>query len=365
MKTPRRVHLVGSVPLTPAAAVFEKVAQSLGQLINRIPDGEQVGWLLSAFGSFRHHPDLEVSRQVPLNAHGADPIDFFRLRPGMRPEDLVLGPFAFAENAINSYRSFRELRDKGVILPGTRYLATLPGPGTTAFTIELAAEHLLPASRAALLREIERMLQHIPAEDLAIQLDVAMEAEHEEWLRRPDDFDQPVHTAFHWSLEQMADSAAWLANRIPVEVELGFHICSVWHHNPEAGQDNRTLVDIANAVLSRVTRPVAYLHVPIIPEHRQEDYEPLADLKLPEGAELFLGLINLGDGIEGARARIAMAEKIVPEFGVSFFCGLGRARSNGGQDLHIHLHPPIPALRKATTQTIDDVLELHRASAQA
>ena len=40
-----------------------------------------------------------------------------------------------------------------------------------------------------------------------------MEAEHEEYLRRPDAWDQPMHKVFHWTLEQMADSAAWLAQR--------------------------------------------------------------------------------------------------------------------------------------------------------
>jgi len=49
--------------------------------------------------------------------------------------------------------------------------------------------------------------------DLALQLDVAMEAEHEEYLRRPDAFETPVQTVFHWTHAQMADSVAWLANR--------------------------------------------------------------------------------------------------------------------------------------------------------
>jgi len=43
MSAAREVLLVGSVPLAPAAAVFETVAQHLGALAPRIPDGEQIG----------------------------------------------------------------------------------------------------------------------------------------------------------------------------------------------------------------------------------------------------------------------------------------------------------------------------------
>jgi hypothetical protein len=362
-QNPRHVLLVGSVPLAPAAKVFETVARSIGDLVSRIPDGEQIGWSSAARRTFREHPALELSHKVPLNAHGADPVEIFRLKPGHRAADLTLGPYGYAENAIKSYESFRTLRDQGVIAQGTRYQATLAGPGTSAFCIQLPAEEILPISRAALAREIERMVDRIPPQDLTIQLDIAMEAEHEEWLRRPQDFDQPLHSAFHWTLEQMADSAAWLANQIPREVELGFHICSIWHHDPAAGQDNQVLVDAANAIMVRLDRPVAYLHIPIIPEHTEADFLPLADLRLTPDSELYLGLLNLGDGLEGAARRIALAEKIVPDFGVGWYCGLGRPALPDARGPSSHVHPPVPALRRATAETIDAVLDLHRAAA--
>ena len=76
----REVLLVGSVPLTPASRVFETVAGHLGTLAPRIPDGEQIGWLLAAFRSFAKHPALEVSRQVPLDAGGRVPLNIYRLK---------------------------------------------------------------------------------------------------------------------------------------------------------------------------------------------------------------------------------------------------------------------------------------------
>ena len=356
----REVLLVGSVPLRPADKVFEMVAEHLGPLARRIPDGEQIGWSRAVRRTIAQHEAFEPFRKVALNALGADPIDIFRLRKGYRADSVKLGPYGYADNALQSYAAFRRLRDQGAIAPGTRYQVTLPGPGTSAFYVALPAEELLPLAREALWREAERIIAAIPAEDLTIQIDIAMEAEHEEYLRRPGDFDQPLHEVFHWTLEQMAELAAWLANRIPAEVELGCHICSIWHHDPNGGQDNATLVDIADAILARIERPLGYIHFPVIPEHRAEDFAPFKSLALPADTQLFLGLINLADGIEGAKARIAAAETAVSGFGVASFCGLGRPRSEQALGPSVHLNPPIPALRRATPETIGEVLDLHR-----
>ena len=113
-------------------------------LAPRIPDGEQLGWVLAAFQSFGRNPALAVSRKVPLQAKGRFPIDIFRLRPGFTANDLTLGPYGYAANAAKSYAQFRELKGQGKILPGTRFAVTLPGPGTSAYVIEVPAEELLP-----------------------------------------------------------------------------------------------------------------------------------------------------------------------------------------------------------------------------
>jgi hypothetical protein len=359
----REVLLVGSVPLRPAANVFETVAKHLGTLAPRIPDGEQIGWVFGAFQSFAKNPALEPNRKVPLDAGGAMSLTTYRLKPGLTAKHLKLGPYGYAENAISSYAQFKALKDEGKIPKGTRFQATMPGPGTSSYVIELPAEDLLPLAREALWRELERIVAAIPAAELSIQLDVAMEAEHEEYLRRPDVWNQPIHKVFHWTLEQMADSVAWLANRVPPGVELGFHICSIWHHDTGAGQDNAVLVDAANAIMSRLERPVGYLHLPVIPEHTAEDYAVFRKLELGRGTKLYIGLLNLADGVEGAKRRIALAQAAVPEFGVAMFCGLGRAPLPGAPLTSNHLNPPVPALRRATPDTIGEVLELHREAA--
>jgi len=361
-RTSREVLLVGSVPLPSASAVFETVSKHLGSLVSRIPDGEQIGWSSAVMRTVARHEAFEISRQVPLNAGGKDPMNIFKLKHGHSIQEL--GPYGYAANAAASYSAFKQLRDRGVVLAGTRYQVTLPGPGTSTFFIELPADVLLPLARQALRQEIEEIVRTIPGKDLAIQLDIAMEAEHEEYLRRPQDFDQPLHTVFHWSLAQMAESVAWLANTIPEGVELGFHICSIWHHDPSAGQDNAVLVDIANAILQRVARRVDYVHIPVIPEHSRVDMEPFGRLQRKPETKLFLGLINVVDGVEGARRRIADAEQYVSDFGVGSYCGLGRPATATSRAPTAHSAPPIPALRRATAETIGSVLDLHRSVAE-
>src|SRR5919199_3114374 len=95
----REVLLVGSMPLQPASAVFETVSAHLGELVRRIPDGEQLGWVRAAFRSHAENPALEVSRQVAIDAQSANMTDVFRLKPGRTAKDLRLGPYGYAQNA--------------------------------------------------------------------------------------------------------------------------------------------------------------------------------------------------------------------------------------------------------------------------
>jgi hypothetical protein len=369
----REVLLVGSVPVRPAASVFETVAAHLGTLAPRIPDGEMMGWLRRVWRSFALHPQLEEAGVTKLHAGAPFLLPLYRPKPGVAASELTLGPYGYAENAAQSYAAFKRLRDEGKIAPGTRFQVCMAGPGTSAYVITLPAAELLPLAREVLAREIDGIAAAVPPSDLAIQLDIAMEAEHEEYLRRPHAFATPVHGIFDWTHDEMAQSVAWLANRIPGEIELGFHICSIWHHCPEGGQDNAVLVETVNLLSAKIGRPIAYFHLPIVPEHdKPADYAPLADLRPHPETKLYLGLINLADGVEGARRRIALARAVVPDFGVSFFCGLGMPRQidSAGEpgSLRRIAGTPTPAmrpeLRRATEETIGDVLELHRAVAE-
>ena len=63
-----------------------------------------------------------------------------------------------------------------------------------------------------------------------------------------------------------------------------------------------------------------------VPKSRDDRayFEPLKELKRPDGLELYLGLVHAGDE-EGTRRRIKTAEEVgVGRFGVATECGMGR-----------------------------------------
>lgn len=360
MHKPREVMFVGSVPMKPAARVFEALAQGVHTLAPRYPDGEQAGWLTLARASFEAHPDLEHAGEVRLEPSGHRMLTLYKPKAGVDLKTLKLGPYGYGKNALESYAQFKQLKAAGVIPASTRFQFTIPGPGTSSFVLQIPGDQLLRLAREVIWNELKEAIDVIPHGELAVQIDLGMEAEHEEYLRRPDAWDQPVHECFHWTLEQMAESAAWVANQIPAEVQLGFHICSIWHHDTQAGQDNNVLVDAANAVIARLQRPMTYIHIPVIPAHTQADYDVFKRLRLPQGAKLFIGLINLGDGLEGAKKRIVLAERAIDDFGIATFCGLGHAPEGR---MGMYRDRGVPALRRATPQTLDEVLRLHREAA--
>jgi hypothetical protein len=74
-----------------------------------------------------------------------------------------------------------------------------------------------------------------------------------------------------------------------------------------------------------VTRTTDWIHVPV-PRARSDDayFAPLRQLKLRPETRLYLGLVHYTDGVEGARKRLAAAEKIVSGVGIATEGGLGR-----------------------------------------
>ena len=341
----REILLTGSVPLKPAARVFEVVSTCAGDAMRRMPDGEQSGWVEGVRKALARNDAFEpgsVSR-IGTQPTFTRPIQMLRLKPGRAAHEVELGELGFARNAIESYRTFRELRAQGTIKAGTRFQATVAGPATTGGTLEMPEDQMLPLVERALSNEIRRIVEAVPAQELTIQLDLAVEVEKEEYRRRPQAFDTPIFGIRQLSFEGTTDSVARLANAVPPEVELGFHLCALWHVDKGGGQDLRVHVDYANALVRKIRRPIGYFHLPTTPEYAEKDFAPLRDLHLGAGTRLFLGLIHAADGLEGARRRLEAAQSVVGDFGIGHFCGL--AQWGAGPD------------------TVEPMLRLHRETA--
>jgi hypothetical protein len=88
------------------------------------------------------------------------------------------------------------------------------------------------------------------------------------------------------------------------------------------------MVEFANALAHAIAHKLAYVHMPV-PIDRMDEafYEPLRGLKLAPGTELYLGLVHARDGVPGTNARVDIARRHAPKFGIATECGMARARS--------------------------------------
>jgi hypothetical protein len=191
--------------------------------------------------------------------------------------------------------------------------------------------------------EIERILSRLPPDEITIQLDLAIEVAVEEYLRRRNDYDMPLYERLDWTLQEQAKVVARVCDAIPASVELGFHLCSLWHIDQSQGQDNNVHVDWCAALFREVKHPISYIHLPTIPEHNIEDFAPLDRLRFPPETKLFVGVIHTDDWIEGARRRIHAITPHYQNFGVASYCGLLQP----SQKEHAHPH------------AVDDIFRLH------
>jgi hypothetical protein len=313
----RKAHLVGSVPLDSARAVMTEVAHYLAPYLDRIPDGEtgpRLAWLRWQQVRIASCPALMPSDQ--LNHYGQPYM--FKVRPDADLSQFRFDTLGYAEVALASYQIFRELQDSGVIPPGTRFQVSLPTPlGITAAYFDIQTQAVAePVIEEAMLRDLHRIVAGVDLQRLAIQWDAAIEfAVLKAGL--------PVW--FDHTEPGIISRLVRLGDTVPDGVDLGFHLCfgDFGHKHFVEPESLQPLVAVANGVSDRVSRAITWFHMPV-PRNRFDAvyFAPLEDYQID--ADLYLGLLHLTDGIEGAARRIAAARQFRDEFGIATECGYGR-----------------------------------------
>jgi hypothetical protein len=324
----RNVYLVGSVPLANARTVFETVSAVFGPRIKRIPDGEtgeRLNWVFWQEALFADHPAFERSdKDFQLHATSGT-THRYRLKPGLTARDVTFENIFYADVAIGSYHTFKALKDEGKIAPGTKFQVDLVPAHSVIwlFVDEDLHEAIDPVYNTAVKREIDKLADAIPHDELAIQLDVASAVFAR--LERGD------VSSYGATKEEMFETFSRilldLGNHVPKDIELLFHFCygDAGHRHVVEPTDMRDMVELANRLSAGATRSIELIHMPVPRDRSDEAYfEPLRRLKLRPGTELCLGLVHYTDGIEGTRGRIATAEKFVSDFSIGTECGFGR-----------------------------------------
>jgi hypothetical protein len=328
--------LVGSLPVDSTDEAFRRGAECFGDLVFALPDGETgprrawVGYEREQL--VRPNPGVVVVEEtasptgIPRHAYET-PV--FAVRD--RDAGLHWDTWPRIDDAIASYDVFRSLRAAGVIPAGLRFQVGLPFPASAlnAFKADFASDYPV-AERAfedLVGREIERLVDAIPADDLAIQWDCAYET-------------QDIEGVLAWTSEGAWDRFAGPVERltrlIPEEVLVGYHLC--YGTFPEwpmyEARDFGLVVKMANHAIQHSGRIVDWVHLAGPRYLRSEDdsfFEPLIDLD-PGDTRIFLGIVIPLDGIPGLKRRHATASKYLGEFGVAMYCGFGRQPGADGAE---------------------------------
>jgi hypothetical protein len=347
---PLGVHLVGSVPLRSAEEVFRLLSERLGNRVRRLPDGEtgpRADWIVWQYPVLSSRPQFEVAPPAPGSYRA---LPRLRLRSGDEAAELRFGSLGYAGAASASYQMFGRLKRDGVVPPGCRFQVCLPTPlaPVSAFIAVEDQAAVEPAYEAAMMSELEQMLDEVPHEQLALQWDTNVEFGMLEG-------DLPV-----WFPDVKAgilERLIRISRVVPPEVELGFHFCL--GHDEQAERhvpsDTGRMVDVANALAASLDRPLNWIHVPLPADRTDAAFvAPLRELRLHPETELYVGALHAGEPVEVSTRRIEAAHEVAQDFGLATPCGWGR--------LPPRLVPELVSAHAELTRPVTD-LERRRAFA--
>ncbi len=324
--------LVGSIPLDTPQEVFEAFGAPLGRYLFAMPDGE-VGprrhWISRVhYRVLAAHPELEVVQRPAPDENGVErqfPRDasdawWFKVKDGV--EQVRFGDpgwrLGYARDAVNSYFVFSVMKEKGVLPPHLRFQVSIPMVNSVLppriFPDREDLDRIRPGYQAATRAEIAKIVEKIPAKELAIQWDCSTEVQ-DSYGGIPG---FPIDGAIERNLAEVRN----LAPHIPSEVALGYHFCfgtlGGWpRFQPD---DLGQAVKLANAFVAASGRRVDWIHIPVLNRSDDAFFAPLEKLE-PRGARVYLGAIH---NMAQFNARIATARKYLPDFGLGAYCGFGR-----------------------------------------
>jgi hypothetical protein len=337
------VHLVGSIPLPDAETVFRTVSAAVGRHLVRIPDGEtgiRRTWIKFLQDVLADNPGIEVARDVPpfrfvqWDGKLIREIPRLRLKRGLPPDPATFKT-GYADMAIESWGLFQRLQTAGAIPAHIRFQVSLPTPLAPIYQNILPVDRpgIVPALTQHMIGETARIAAAIPHDRLALQWDVCQEVLAWEgyYEKGPIDF-----------RKETIDVLSVIGDAVPAGVELGYHLCygSPADEHLVQPKDMGVMVEMTNAIVVGVKRPIQFFHMPV-PKGRTDDayFAPLSGLKLAPHTELYLGLIHHDDAV-GDKARLAAARRYARVDGISTECGMARGdptRLTGLLTAHAHL----------------------------
>jgi hypothetical protein len=326
----KELLLIGSVPLDTVEEVMTQFGGALGRYLPALPDGEigeRRSWVNRlCYLIFNGHADLEtLKRPKPVDGveqllpRTRDDAWQFRVRPGV--ERVRFGNpgtrLGYARDAVASYFVFRTLREKQILPADLRFQISIPMVNSVVrplyFPDAKDLDRVRPGFEESLAAELDAIYTRIPHRDLAIQWDCAWEVQAVSGAAPT-----PQEAAIGTHIPPIER----LSRRIPEAVQLGFHFCfGTFGGWPAFAPETLSpTVDFANASIAVAGRRVDWIHIPVLNTTDERFYAPLAGLEA-RGADVYLGAIH---SMPTLKARLDVARKYLPRFGLAAYCGFGR-----------------------------------------
>ncbi len=321
------VHFVGSIPLPDSESVFRALSQACGPHLVRLPDGEtgiRKTWIkflqdvLSGNSAIEFAKDVPPFKFVQWDGKVIREIPRLRVKPGATPDPTTFQT-GYADMAIESWKTFERLQKERGIPAGVKFQISIPTPIAPTYNNMVPGDRqkVLGPLTESLLGEVAKIAKVLPNDRIAIQWDVCQEVLA--WEGYYDEGPVDFRTETIEVLRKIGDG-------VPTAIELGYHLCygSPADEHMVQPKDTGVMVEIVNAIVAGVKRPIQFFHLPV-PKQRTDDayFAPLKGLKLRGEAELYLGLIHHNDA-DGNAKRLAAARRYTRVDGVGTECGMAR-----------------------------------------
>jgi len=331
---PDHVHFNGSVNLADAGSVMREIVTRVPSGLRRIPDGEtgdRGNWIYFQLQKFLPLPWLVPARPVGEADGEYEELPQLRLADGTDPAQVSWPDLGYADAYLKSYETFAALRKEGVIPADVRFQVEYPTPLASigGYIVPEQQQALLGSYEQAMFADLARLLAAVPADEVAVQWDVAVEFGVLEETFAPGGAQ---------AFDAIIVGLARCIDQVPAEIPAGLHMCYVdyGHQHFKQPESLALQVRVLNAVAAAARRPVSFVSF-TVPQYQREDgyFAPLAQLTADPGTELNFALVpyhpaEQAPGTTDAQVRLIDAALAASpgggrDWGVCTECGLGRA----------------------------------------
>ncbi len=333
----RQTLLVGSMPFENEEAAMQRALNALGSSLISLPDGEigektaefpngsRSAWVMTAINICSRDTENWQVVKAPVNDANGFPKDYSgvqRLKPRRPPSEMhKYLKFGYDDYFKHSYPIFQKLRqEKG--LPDLKFQVGIPTGLGISFSMmnPIDALRYSDAFNKRLAYEVNEILK-IAGDDVVIQIEV------------------PGELAMAYQLPGLLvglslRSIYGLVNKIEPKAQFGVHICLGDLNNIALvhAKTLKKMVHFSNSLVSGwpKTHKLAYVHYPLAeaatpPTLDKDFYQPLRDIRLPQGTSFIAGLIHEKRSEQDQRQLLKIIEDVRGQtVGVACSCGLGR-----------------------------------------